>query len=171
MAYAEEEAVDGEVVATLLLGAYMLHEVRAFDKFCSVEAYGVGVEEHVDIFFLLDATLHHLGCAQERFAHDEIYLRGEVAEIESFLTCGVASAHYCNLALAVEEAVACGACRDAESVVFLFVLKAEIFGRRAGGDDYGLGLDGETSVGGGYEGTLGEVDVGHDARTDVGTET
>ena len=38
----------------------MLHEVRAFDKLCSVETYGVGVEEHVNIFFLLDATLHYL---------------------------------------------------------------------------------------------------------------
>lgn len=124
------------------------------------------------IFSLVSTrSLHDLGSAEMGLAHDEIYLGCEIAEVEGLLTSGVATAYDCNLALAVEEAVASGTSRDAESVVFLFILKAEVFGRCAGGDDDGVGHDLESGVGLCQERASAEVNLGHDTRTDICAET
>ena len=60
MADAEEEAVDGEVVATLYVGAYVVNEVSGLLLLGAVETNGVGVEENVNVLLGLDAVLHDL---------------------------------------------------------------------------------------------------------------
>ena len=62
----------------------------------------------------------------------------DVGQIQGLFHSGVAAANDCNLLATVEETVAGGAARNAAALELLFGVEAEVFGRRAGGDDQGI---------------------------------
>ena len=159
MADSEEEAVDSDVVAFLVGLALALHEVSTLHAVLAEESESVVLVENLDLLVLLHALAHHVRCTQVRLAHNHVHLLAETSQIESLLARCVAAAHYGNGALAVEEAVACGTCAHALSVVLLLVVESEIFGTCSGSDDHGVSLNLHARVSCEHVRLLREVDL------------
>ena len=160
----QEEAVDGDIKQFLLVGTLEAHQMGAFHAVVTEEAHRVGIEQDLDLLVILDALLHGLAGAQIVFAHDQVDLVGQVAQIVGLLTGGVATTHHGNHLLAVEEAVAGGAGRYALTGILGLVRQAQILGRGTRGHDDGVGRELLTAVEGHHEGALAHIDASHEAR-------
>ena len=91
-------------------------------------------------------------------------------QVGGLLAGSVASSDYRHILAAVEEAVAGGAGRNALALEFLLGFQTEIAGCCSCSDDDCIGLYPFLIVDLKPEGPLGEVGLGHDAETDVGSE-
>jgi hypothetical protein len=56
----KEKSVDSDIKKTLVFSAFVFDKVCAFNKFLAKKAYSVGVEKHLDVFFVKYAFLHYL---------------------------------------------------------------------------------------------------------------
>src|SRR5690606_12986065 len=95
---------------------------------------------------------------------------GEVGQEQGFLDGGVAAADDHHLLAAIEEAVAGGAGRDAEALIFGLGGQPQPLGLGAGGDDDGFGQDFRARVQRQAEGALGQVGLDHDVVDDLGPD-
>ena len=166
----EEEAVDGQIVVTLIGFATSCHQVGTLYAVVAIESFGVVLVEDFYLWIFLDAASHDVGSAEVGLAHNHIDLGAEVGQIGCLFAGGVAAAHYSHHLLAVEEAVAGGASRHTHAVVLLLIGQTQVFGTGAGGYDDGVGLYLSAVVDGHDVGTLGQVGCRHHAVADVGTE-
>ena len=87
------------------------------------------------LFLLEQLVLHDLLGAELVAAVDQRDVAGDVGQVERFLDGGVAAADDGDRLVAVEEAVAGGAGRNALAHEGFLGGQAEILGRGAGGDD------------------------------------
>ena len=95
---------------------------------------------------------------------------GEIGQEQRFLDSGVAAADHDDFLVAVEEAVAGGAGRDAEAAEFLLGGKIEPLGLSAGGDDQRLGKIDLAGFAFEPERTCRQVDLGDMVIDDAGAD-
>ena len=131
---------------------------------------GLMLPEHLDVGGVEDSLLHGLGGTEDVAAHDHVDLAAERGQVGGLLAGSVASSDYRHILAAVEEAVAGGAGRNALALEFLLRFQTEIAGCCSCGYDDCIGLYPFLIVDLKPEGPLGEVGLGHDAETDVGSE-
>lgn len=170
MADAEEEAVDVDIEFLLLVSSLEAYEVSTLHAVLTKESYCVAVEEHLDVLTLADTLLHNVGSTEVILTDHQIYFLGECREIESLLAGSVAAAYYSHVLLAIEEAVASGACTHAHAAILLLVRKTEIFGRSSCGDDHCLSIYHVAALILTTERTLAEVNLRDDLGTDLSAE-
>ena len=127
MANGKEETVNRQVVAFLVCLALALHHVYSFNTVLAIQAKGVVLIEYLYLLVLLDTLFHHVRGTEIRLAHYHVHLLAQSGQIGCFLARGVAATNNGNGLLAIEEAVACGACAHALPVVFLLVVESKIF--------------------------------------------
>ena len=127
MADGKEETVDGQVVAFLVCFALPFHEMGTFHTVFSVESQRIVLKENLDLGIISYTLLHDVGGAEIRLAHNHIDLRTKLGQIGSLLAGCIATAYHGNHFLAVEKSVAGSTGRNTLSVIFLFILKPEVF--------------------------------------------
>ena len=132
----------------------------------------LAVPHHLDLGMVEQPVLQDAFGAQAVAAMHQRHRRGMVGEIERFLDRGVAAADHDDVLVAIEEAVAGGAGRDAEALELFFGRQAEPARLGAGGENDHFGEIDVAGIAGDAEGALPEfklVDViGHDPRADMG---
>ena len=139
--------------------------------FATADLVDHAVPDHLDLGMLECAILQDAFGAEVVAAVNEGDLRSEVGQKQCFLDGGIAAADHDHILAAVEEAIAGGAGRDAESLEGVFRRQAEPARLRAGGKDHGLGQINLAAVAGQPERPLRHVErihrIGDDFRADV----
>ena len=127
MADGKEETVDGQVVVFLVCFALPFHEMGTFHAVFSVESQRIVLKENLDLGIISYTLFHDVGGAEIRLAHNHIYFRTKLGQIGGLLAGSITAAYHGNHFLAVEESVTGSTGRNTLSVIFLFILKPEVF--------------------------------------------
>ena len=129
-------------------------EAGAGDDIIPENIFDGRVPDERDLLVLYRTVLHDLGSPELVAPMDDGDLAGELGQEGRFLHCTVAAADNNQFLPLEEEAVAGGTGRDSVPREARFVLYPNLNGRRAGGDDDGLRVDGLFSVNGDRERSL-----------------
>ena len=118
----QEEAIDRYVTLSLLGRPLFIYEVSTLHAIVAKESDRVVLKEHLYVLPCEESLLHHLRGAQMILAHDQVDLLSETRQVERLLTSRVATAHDSDTLLAIEEAVARSACRDAHASILRLIV-------------------------------------------------
>ena len=122
----EEEAVNRNIIMTLVGFAFALHQMNTLYPVLTIETDGIMLEENLDVLRIHHPFLHHLRGTEEGFTNNQIHFLTQTRQVERILAGRIATTHHgCHL-LTIEEAVASGTGRDTLTTVFLLIGQAQV---------------------------------------------
>ena len=159
MSDGDEDAGAGDLAGLVAVHVAQAHAGDAGGLAAAEDLVDAVVPDHLDLGMLEQPVLQDALGAQLVAAMDQRDLGGEVRQEQRLLDGGVAASDHHDLLAAIEEPVAGGAGRDAESLEALLGRQAQPAGLGAGGEDDGVGEIGRPALALGPEGQDREVEA------------
>ena len=122
----EEEAVNRNIIMTLVGFAFALYQMDTLYPVLTIETDGIMLKEDLDVLGVHHPFLHHLRGSEEGLTYNQIHLLTQTRQVECILAGRITTAHHGSHLLTIEEAVASGTGRDTLTTVFLLIGQAQV---------------------------------------------